>query len=112
MSKKHRECECECKEPGYHVHNYCIYTGVEDCHRHVMRGVTSPARDTPGHRHDYEGVTSRDDGHTHDYCGSTDKPEYMCYGHIHHMDGKTCRADDHKHCYEGTTNRDQRSYRR
>lgn len=100
-------CKCECNE---HVHAYCIYTEVKDCHRHVMKGVTCPAPDTPNHKHELDGNTSCNDGHSHEYCGKTDKPIYMCRGHVHNFEGKTACADDHKHRYQGTTDPERTSF--
>ncbi|HBF38936.1 MAG TPA: hypothetical protein DDW50_16660 [Firmicutes bacterium] len=108
MGKKH--CEDRCQPPYVHVHTYCIYTQVDKCHRHIIRGVTSPAPDTPGHKHEYEGVTSCNDGHIHQFHGCTCKPQYMCSGHVHNFEGKTSCENDHRHCYQGTTERDRRSF--
>jgi YmaF family len=108
MGKKY--CEEKCN-PCYHVHPYILYTRVDECHRPIMRGITSPAQDTPGHKHEYEGVTSCNDGHTHRYRGCTDRPEYMCNGHVHNFCGKTSCEEEHRHRYEGTTEKDRRSFR-
>ena len=108
MGKKH--CEQECQNPYYHVHSYCIYTQVDKCHRHIIRGVTSPAPDSPGHKHDYEGATSCSEGHTHCCHGCTEKPEFMCNGHVHDFCGKTSCTEEHKHRYHGTTDKDRRSF--
>ena len=104
--------KCCCEDPGYHVHCYCIYTEITDCHRHVMRGMTDPAPDRRGHRHKYEGVTSICECHKHCYRGCTDRPEYMCSGHIHYLSGETARAEGHRHRYCGTTDKGRRSGRR
>ncbi|MGE5582067.1 MAG: YmaF family protein [Bacillota bacterium] len=102
----------KCEEKGYHVHSYCLYTEVADGHRHIMRGVTSPAPNTPCHKHDYEGVTSCNECHTHKYHGCTEEPISSFCGHVHNFCGKTSCVDDHKHRYEGTTGRDRAvSYR-
>jgi hypothetical protein len=113
MGKKH--CENKCQPQHLHVHTFAICTKVDDCHRHIIRGVTSPAADTPCHKHEYEGVTSCNDGHIHRYHGCTDKANYLFSGHVHDLDGKTScdkspRGEEHRHCYCGTTDHDRRSF--
>ncbi len=115
MGKKHKHCENRCQTPNFHVHTFAICTKVDDCHRHIIRGVTSPSADTPCHKHEYEGVTSCNDGHIHRYHGCTDKAKYLYNGHVHDLDGKTScdkssRGEEHRHCYCGTTERDRRSF--
>ncbi len=103
--------KCCCEDPEIHVHNYCTYTQVDECHRHKISGVTGPAPNTPGHTHDYEGQSSCNENHSHMYCGCTEKPQYTCCGHVHNFEGKTKTADDHKHRYRGTTDYGRRCRR-
>lgn len=110
MGKRHHHDKC-CKNPcepvGYHVHNYCAYTLVDDCHRHLIRGVTKPAPNIPCHKHDYEGETSCNNCHTHCYSGTTCETEPVRCGHVHNFSGKTACADGHLHHYCGTTEQDK-----
>lgn len=109
MGKKHCEEKGNpCNPPYIHVHCFEIYTKVSECHRHIIRGVTSPAADTRCHKHEYEGTTSCNDGHTHCYRGCTEEPQYMSGCHVHDFCGKTSCDDGHKHHYNGITGRDRR----
>jgi hypothetical protein len=108
MSKRHHKYPCkQPEEQGYHVHYYCEYTSVDDCHRHIIRGVTAPAPNKPCHKHEYKGDTTCNDRHQHPYCGSTGAAEPLCGGHVHNYSGTTACADRHKHHYCGTTDRER-----
>lgn len=102
MGKK--KCECHEKK-SYHVHTYCTWTSVDECHRHGIKGVTSAAPDTPCHTHEYKGITSCNDGHTHSYDGYTGPPKEAIGGHVHAFCGKTSKDEDHRHKYDGCTSR-------
>ncbi|TCL57856.1 YmaF-like protein [Hydrogenispora ethanolica] len=103
--------KCCCEDPNYHVHSYCVFTEVTECHRHVIRGVTSPAEDTRDHKHKMEGVTSTDSCHSHCYRCRTGKPKYMCSGHVHEFGDETSRDEGHRHCFCGTTDKGRRCRR-
>jgi hypothetical protein len=102
--KKHYECECQ-ERRNCHVHTYCIWTTIDKCHRHGIKGMTSAAADTPCHKHEYKGITSCNDGHTHCYDGCTGPAREAACGHVHDICGKTSKNLDHYHKYDGCTSR-------
>ena len=51
------------------------------------------------HRHDFNGVTTFDNGHTHQYYGKTSLDSDVS-GHVHYMIGETTFDDGHIHQYE------------
>ena len=103
--EKYHECGCH-ERRRHHVHTYYIWTTVDQCHRHAIKGVTSAAPDTPCHKHEYKGITSCNNGHTHCYEGCTGPATEASRGHIHEICGKTSKNEDHRHKYEGCTGRD------
>ena len=88
-----------------HVHKYCLPTSINDEHKHLVRGRTSPAAGgLDEHTHYYEGFTTCENGHVHRYCGITG-PAVACpgYGHSHEMYGRTSFDDGHIHYYRAFT---------
>mgnify|MGYP005860680221 CR=1 FL=1 len=103
MGKK--KCEERCVPVRHHYHTYALWTFEDECHSHVIQGVTSAAPNTPCHKHEYKGITSCNEGHTHSFGGDTGPPIENPCGHVHQLCGKTSCDKDHKHKYEGCTSR-------
>ncbi len=92
--------------PG-HVHPYSTPTTVNDGHRHLVNGTTSPPYGNPDrHVHYYEGTTTFEDGHIHSFRGWTGPPVPVSDGsHYHEFRGETSYNDGHLHHYRGVTAR-------
>lgn len=75
----------------------------DSSHSHNLYITTWDGR--PVHIHQFEGVTSFDDGHNHLYAGNTE-PAPSGVKHTHHYFTFTTIDDGHKHFIQGITGLD------